>query len=48
MQINLRIPEDFFEQAKNYAKANGFQNIQEFFREVAREKIYEDIQIRFE
>ena len=47
-QINLRMPEDFFEQARDYAKAHGFLNVQEFFREAAREKIYDDVQIRTE
>lgn len=47
-QINIRIPEDFFEQAKNYAKDHGFLNVQEFFREAAREKVYEDVQVRTE
>lgn len=45
-QINLRITEDFFEQAKQYAQAHGFLNVQEFFREAAREKVFEDVQVR--
>ncbi|MBT5023089.1 hypothetical protein HOK51_08135 [Candidatus Woesearchaeota archaeon] len=45
-QINLRLTEDFFEQAKEYAKANGFLNVQEFFREAAREKLFKDVQVR--
>ena len=48
MQINLRIPEDFHEQAKNYAKTHGFLNVQEFFREAAREKIFDNVEIRQE
>ena len=47
-QINLRLTEEFFEQAKDYAKAYGFLNVQEFFREAVREKIFNDIQIRTE
>lgn len=44
-QINIRIPEDFLEQAKDYAKSRGFLNVQEFFREAAREKIYENLDV---
>ena len=47
-QINLRLPEDFFEQAKNYAKDHGFLNVQEFFREAAREKLFDDVPVRTE
>ena len=45
-QINLRLSEDFFERAKDYAKANGFLNLQEFFREAAREKIFDNTEVR--
>ena len=47
-QINLRVSEEFLEQAKHYAKTHGFLNIQEFFRETAREKIYDETQVRTE
>ncbi len=47
-QISLRISEDFFQQAKHYAKNNGFLNIQEFIREAAREKIFNNLEIRQE
>jgi hypothetical protein len=47
-QINIRIPEEFLEQTKHYAKAHGFLNVQEFFREAAREKMYDYIQVRTE
>lgn len=46
IQINLRMTEDFLKQAKEYAKNHGFLNIQEFFREAAREKIYDEMEIR--
>ncbi|MGE0793227.1 MAG: hypothetical protein AB7V77_03565 [Candidatus Woesearchaeota archaeon] len=41
-QINLRLDEDFLEKAKQYAKIKGFLNVQEFFREAAREKLFDD------
>ena len=44
-QINLRISEDFLEDARNYAKNHGYLNIQEFMREAAREKIYEQYEV---
>lgn len=47
-QINLRITEDFFEQAKEYAKVHGFLSVQELFREAAREKVYDEAQVRTE
>ena len=47
-QINLRLTKDFFEQAKQYAKIHGFLNVQELFREAAREKIYGDVELRTE
>ena len=47
-QINLRITEDFFEQAKEYAKIHGFLSVQEFFREAAREKIFDESEVRTE
>ena len=47
-QINLRITEDFFEQAREYAKINGFLSVQEFFREAAREKVYGKAEVRTE
>ena len=40
-QISLRVSEDFFQQAKHYAKIHGFLNVQEFIRDAAREKIFE-------
>jgi len=42
-QMNLRLSEDFFKRAKHYAKIHGFLNVQELFREAAREKIFDDI-----
>ncbi len=39
-QVNLRLPEDFLLDVKRYAKKHGFLNVQEFFREAVREKIY--------
>ena len=47
-QISLRMSKNFFEQAKNYAETHGFLNIQEFIREAAREKVFEDLEIKEE
>ncbi|MBT3463737.1 hypothetical protein HOD20_02390 [archaeon] len=46
MQINLRMSEDFLEKAKIYAKNHGFLNVQEFIRDAAREKIYNNLEIK--
>jgi len=47
-QINLRLSEDFLGKARQFAKDMGFLNVQEFFREAAREKIYESSTVRKE
>ena len=47
-QINIRVSEDFLEEARNYAKNYGYLNVQEFIREAAREKIYEKYELREE
>ena len=45
-QISLRVSEDFFQQAKHYAKIHGFLNVQEFIRDAAREKIFDNFEIK--
>jgi len=47
-QINIRVSEDFLDDARNYAKIHGYLNIQEFIRDAAREKIYEQYEVRNE
>ena len=47
-QINIRVSEDFLEEAKNYAKYHGYLNVQEFIRDAAREKIYGQYEVRDE
>ena len=47
-QINIRVSEDFLEEAKRYAKSHGYLNIQEFIRDAAREKLYEQYEVRKE
>ena len=37
----MRVSEEFLVRAKEYAKTNGFLNVQEFFREAARERMYD-------
>lgn len=47
-QINLRISEDFLKKAKDYAKKQGYLNVQEFIREATRQKLFEDSEIKKE
>jgi hypothetical protein len=47
-QINLRFSEELLETAKGYAKNNGYLNLQEFIREVVRDKVYDDLEVREE
>ena len=39
-QINLRLPEKLLTTANSYAERNGFSSIQEFIKEVLREKLF--------
>jgi len=48
VQINIRFSEDFLKNAKKYAKEHGYLNIQELIREITREKVYEEENIRNE
>ena len=47
-QINIRVSDDFLEEARNYAKFHGYLNVQEFIRDAAREKIYDQYEVREE
>lgn len=40
-QINVRLSEQMLTNAKNYVKANGFDNVQELIKEALREKLFE-------
>jgi len=40
-QINVRLSEQMLVSAKNYVKANGFDNVQELIKEALREKLFE-------
>lgn len=44
-QINLRLPENMLVSANNYVKKHGFTTIQEFIKEVLREKLFEQQEI---
>ena len=45
-QINIRMNEDFLDKAREYARLKGYLNVQEFFREAAREKLFDDNELR--
>lgn len=40
-QINLKLSDQIYSEAKKYSKALGYGNIQEFIRETIREKLFE-------
>jgi hypothetical protein len=40
-QINLKLSDQIYSEAKKYSQAMGYGNIQEFIRETIREKIFE-------
>ena len=44
-QINLRLSEEFINSARKQAKAQGFATIQEFIKEVLREKLFYENEI---
>ena len=41
-QINLRLSEKIFNVAQLYAKEHGFMNVQEFVRELIRDKLFDE------
>ncbi|MCX6803344.1 MAG: hypothetical protein NTY48_02105 [Candidatus Diapherotrites archaeon] len=41
IQINLKLPDEVYIEAKRYSKNFGYGNIQEFIRETIREKLFE-------
>lgn len=47
-QINLKIPDSFYEEVEIYAKSHGYMSIQELTRDALRDKIYDDLEIREE
>ncbi|MFA6268852.1 MAG: hypothetical protein WCW13_04870 [archaeon] len=40
-QINLKLSDEVYSQAKKYSKTFGYGNVQEFIRETVREKLFE-------
>lgn len=41
-QINLRLPEKIIVSAEGYAEEHGFGTVQEFIKELIREKLFEE------
>lgn len=41
-QINLRLPEKLLTSATAYAEKNGYATVQDFLREVLREKLFDE------
>ncbi|MDP4012035.1 MAG: ribbon-helix-helix domain-containing protein [Candidatus Nanoarchaeia archaeon] len=41
-QISLKLSNKMLESAKKYADAYGYENLQDFIRELLREKLFED------
>lgn len=39
-QINLKLPTNLFEAAKQYSQAFGFRSIQEFITQLIRERVF--------
>lgn len=44
-QISLRLPQKLLNEAEKYAEDHGFDNLQEFIREIVRKKIYEEDEV---
>jgi predicted DNA binding CopG/RHH family protein len=40
-QVNVRMPTNLLSKAESYAEKNGFSNVQDFIREVVREKLFD-------
>ncbi len=41
-QISLKLSDKMFETAKEYADEKGYEHVQDFIRELVREKLFED------
>ncbi len=41
-QISIKLSEKMFDNAKDYANTHGYDNIQDFIREILREKLFEE------
>jgi Arc/MetJ-type ribon-helix-helix transcriptional regulator len=41
-QINIRLPEKMLVSARDYAEKHGFSTMQEFVKELMREKLFEE------
>ena len=41
-QISIKLSEKMFDNAKNYAEVHGYDNLQDFIREILREKLFEE------
>lgn len=41
-QINIKLSEKIFDDAINYAENHGYDNLQDFIREILREKLFEE------
>lgn len=40
-QVNVRMPEDLLSKSQKMSKKLGFGSVQEFIREIVRERVYE-------
>ncbi|MFT4250780.1 MAG: ribbon-helix-helix domain-containing protein [Candidatus Woesearchaeota archaeon] len=41
-QINVRVPDNLLDSAKEYAEKHGYGNVQNFIRETMREKMFDE------
>lgn len=41
-QISLKLSDKMFRVSKNYANRKGYDNLQDFIRELIREKLFEE------
>lgn len=41
-QISIKLSEKMFDNAKYYADTHGYDNLQDFIREILREKLFEE------
>ncbi|MAF35521.1 hypothetical protein CL622_00165 [archaeon] len=46
-QINIRLPSNLMNAAKDYAKLYGYKNVQDLTMEAIREKVFENAEIDF-
>lgn len=47
-QINLKFQDNFYQLAKDYAEKRGYMSVQELIRDVLRERLFDEMEVKKE